>query len=95
MNCYGRSYCDKFSKLFEKSENPFSSKYFSSKSQSVEFSTEFFLSEGNKIIWFVYVCINIYRDINVCVYTDINMLYINSTFWMVKQPPGETTVLRC
>lgn len=42
MNCCMRSYNDTFSKLFEKSENLFSSKYFSSKSQSdyVEFSVE-------------------------------------------------------
>lgn len=34
VNCSVRFYCDAVSKLFEKSENPFSSKYFSSKSQS-------------------------------------------------------------
>lgn len=41
MNCM-RSCYDKFLKLFEKSENSFSSKYFSSKLQSdyVEFSVE-------------------------------------------------------
>ncbi|KFU86160.1 TBC1 domain family member 9, partial [Chaetura pelagica] len=43
VSCYMRSYCDKFSKLFEKPENPFSSKYFSSKSQSFKFSVECFL----------------------------------------------------
>lgn len=39
-----RSYWDKFSKLFDKLENPISSKYFSSKSQSdsIEFSVEHF-----------------------------------------------------
>lgn len=64
MNCCVRSYCDKFSKLFEKLENPFSSKYFSFKSWSVivEFSIEL-LSEGNKITYFVYVCVHTHKNV--------------------------------